>query len=171
MSNGWTASGGERTERYDDDDESTKDMTLLYGWPSLPTSLAGSRIGHRQGRQAGRSVGAWLVGSMLLCLYLSCFLGDDPSCLALALAMALADASPFTLLGLCSFRRQRFLVFQTALLQRKLAGWCLRWLSFGVVLVSSSLVGVGDVWAGSMKSSGCSLAIAFQCLADTTATQ
>jgi hypothetical protein len=55
---------------------------------------------------------------------------------------------------------------QTALLQRKLAGWCgVYVVSFGVVLVSSSLVGVGDVWVGSMKSSGCSLAIAVQYLA------
>jgi hypothetical protein len=34
---------------------------------------------------------------------------------------------------------------QTALLQRKLAGWVVfMWFSFGVVLVFSFLVGVGD---------------------------
>ena len=91
-----------------------------------------------------------------------------PSCLALALAMASAGVCPlFIGIVFCLREREGAVVVsdQTALLQRKLAGWCFMWPSFGVVLVSSSLVGVGDVSVGSMKSSGCSLAVAVQCLA------
>jgi hypothetical protein len=51
------------TERYDDDDESTKDMTLLYGWPS-PAACPPRRGPDGTGldRQAGRPVGWRLVG-------------------------------------------------------------------------------------------------------------
>jgi hypothetical protein len=65
MSNGWTGlSTAERedwTERYDDDDESTKDMTLLYGWPSL-AACPPRRARAGRDRRAGRPVGWRLVG-------------------------------------------------------------------------------------------------------------